>query len=465
VSETLLDYWREDPLLSEHHEHWHVVYPFAGAPNETLLAIQDHRLWNNRHGELFAYMHSQLLARYAAERLSVGLPPVVPFNDYRAPILEGYNPDIEVMLKGRLTKPGNRLPNTILSDLKRPPFNTRPGAELSAQEKFRDRLRAVVGSPSASNRPTTLSGFAERIEPTDRLATQYFGALHNDGHLLISLHDNDPNAEAGCLFWEALAVRDPIFYRWHAHIDEFFRLFQDSFTPYDFSELPPVEVSELKIMGSSGQQNELKTRLRTRPLRLHDTITIDYLSHEDFEYELALVSKSEQDLAVTVRIFVAPQKHINERAAWIEMDKFRRTLTRNKNIIKRGSKSSSVVRHPVLTAEMLEGTEARSDDSGASLGCRCGWPYTLLVPRGTPEGEDFRFVALITSGTDLSPALVDQNNSSSYCGLRDSDYPDVRAMGYPFDRPFKGQLSDWVDGPGRPPQLGSTLVVIKHISN
>lgn len=460
MSEIVLDYWREDPLLSEHHEHWHSIYPFDGRSNDALLE-SEHRFWNNRHGELFAYMHSQLLARYAAERLCVGLPPVVPFDDYRAPIVEEYDPDIEIMLKGHLTKPGNRPPNTTLSDL-RAPYDVRPGAKLDAQEKFRDRLRSAVASINASNRPSTLSGLAERIEPTDRLATLYFGSLHNDGHLLISLHDSDPAAQPGCLYWEALAVRDPIFYRWHAHIDEFFRLYQDSLTPYDFSGLPPVDASALQIIGSSGQQNELETHLRTRTLRLHHSISIDYLSHEDFDYELSVINKSKEDLSVTIRIFLAPQKHIDQRSAWIEMDKFRRILKPDNNTIKRNSKNSSVVRHPVLTSEMLENPEGAPDDSGASLACRCGWPYTLLLPRGTPAGEEFRFIALITPGTDLNPNFLDQDNSSSYCGLQDSDYPDIRPMGYPFDRAFTKTITDWLDGPHRPPQLASALVVIKH---
>src|SRR5687768_14275658 len=27
-----LDYWREDVLANEHHQHWHEVYPFTGLP-------------------------------------------------------------------------------------------------------------------------------------------------------------------------------------------------------------------------------------------------------------------------------------------------------------------------------------------------------------------------------------------------------------------------------------------------
>ena len=28
--ERRLDFWREDPLADEHHEHWHEVYAFSG---------------------------------------------------------------------------------------------------------------------------------------------------------------------------------------------------------------------------------------------------------------------------------------------------------------------------------------------------------------------------------------------------------------------------------------------------
>ena len=66
--ENKLDFWREDPLLNEHHEHWHLVYPDGDG---------------NRSGELFAYMHQQMLARYDAERLAVKLARVLPFNQYK----------------------------------------------------------------------------------------------------------------------------------------------------------------------------------------------------------------------------------------------------------------------------------------------------------------------------------------------------------------------------------------------
>jgi len=52
--EHALAYFREDIGLNLHHWHWHLVYPSSG---ETNVVKKD------RRGELFYYMHLQMLAR------------------------------------------------------------------------------------------------------------------------------------------------------------------------------------------------------------------------------------------------------------------------------------------------------------------------------------------------------------------------------------------------------------------
>lgn len=49
-----LAYFREDIGINLHHWHWHLVYPFEAARE-----IVD----KNRRGELFYYMHNQIMAR------------------------------------------------------------------------------------------------------------------------------------------------------------------------------------------------------------------------------------------------------------------------------------------------------------------------------------------------------------------------------------------------------------------
>jgi tyrosinase len=59
--QTALAWFRTDPLANQHHEHWHVVYPHEGIPDG-----QGHVTVQDRQGEIFLYMHQQMLARPAS---------------------------------------------------------------------------------------------------------------------------------------------------------------------------------------------------------------------------------------------------------------------------------------------------------------------------------------------------------------------------------------------------------------
>lgn len=69
--------------------------------------------------------------------------------------------------------------------------------------------------------------------------------------------------------------------------------------------------------------------------------------------------------------------------------------------------------------------------------CGCGWPQHMLVPKGLPEGLRSQLFVMVS---DYSLDRVDQDlvgqcsDAASYCGVRDRLYPDLRPMGYPFDR-------------------------------
>ena len=72
-SEALLNWFREDPKANEHHEHWHLVYPFTGDPVTGMT--------RDRQGELFLYMHEQMIAaqkNMAARDITIRLVDAVP---------------------------------------------------------------------------------------------------------------------------------------------------------------------------------------------------------------------------------------------------------------------------------------------------------------------------------------------------------------------------------------------------
>ncbi len=521
--EDRLDYWREDAQLNDHHGRWHAVNPTGTRPtSEGTLPTEE-----NRHGELFVYMHLQMLARYDAERLGVDLPRVLPFDKYMEKMPQGYDPGKNVGTFGEdkkftafVPRPANAKLPKILEGSEAPPIPDYPTADL---EKFRDALREaarlgyyplLAGSGQIDGKHPDVSSdnlgnaaeasiasidWPDKENPNSEENGKNYGNLHGQGHAQISYFDNNPNG--GVLTDLSATVRDPMFWRWHKNIDTIIQVWRDrlgELDPYDFADGPPVTVRSedkhskdiivcrqeglpadvdgeqlgAKAFGysevasenrwdtdfSSGKTDEetvtttdeLLTEMRTRTIHPLNTKTmepededIDYLSHDDFSYFIRLQNHSDQAQEVTIRIFMAPERWVDDSTAWIEMDRFLHRLEGGERaVVFRPAKLSAVVRKPAVGHEELEGTKPRGR---ATVWCDCGWPYTLLLPRGTKEGLDFRLLVML-SGNDLSMDNTGEKcTSMSYCGLQDKIYPDERPMGYPFDRPLPGSIDSIID--------------------
>lgn len=496
--EDRLDFWREDPLLNDHHHHWHLVYPASGRPSPAgPVDLGD------RHGELFAYMHQQMLARYDAERLATGLPRVLPFGDYRAGIGEGYDPEAWLWNGAQWFLFGPRPADAAFSHLL--------DATVAEQETYRDRIleAATTGSFAVEGRriPVEANNLGNTTEASLKTVDERgdtYGSLHNTGHGLFAFYDNEP--PPGVMARTATAVRDPVFWRWHKHIDSVFRNWQEKKAPYDFSDGPPVRIRKSVADGTAasrdiilcsadrlpasfdGEQlgrevfgysddpdrnrwdgdfasatvelpggekltttDELTTEMRQRTIDLVDADgnpvpeVIDYLSHDDFSYFIRVENLSDQAQAVTARVFLAPETEVQDRNSWIELDKFLYGLEGSERaVVHRRADLSSVIRKPALKpADLTAGDEEPSAKTEQQSWCDCGWPYTLLLPRGTQEGAQFRLFVMFSPGKDL--ALPERHSehctSVSYCGLQDEEYPDGRDMGYPFSRPFADGVS------------------------
>ena len=480
--EAQLAWYREDPAASEHHEHWHLVYPAGGVRGQR----------KDRQGELFVYMHEQMLARYDTERLAAGLSPVVALSDYRVPIAEGYDPGPRLRASFSPRPPG-----MTMADIE--------GYTVAAHEQHRDHLRAAISAGSlqaadGSHAPITPDLLGATLEASINSASSdpttqppapdsFYGQLHNYGHVLIGALQTGAGP-GGVMNDTATAIRDPVFYRWHRHVDDLAFAWQERQPPNTFTDAPKVRLRRTltaakapgtagpttppapavptpphagpdiilafmdSIPGSSsanfdgaayGQAHfgganwnkpfatggvttaELHTQMKTRHTQ---GVTVPYLDQRTFCYFLRVENLRATAQAITVRIFGVATQAAADRRMWIELDKFTAQLAaRQKAVLYRPAALSSVIRQPALKPPGATGLP-----SGDNY-CNCGWPYNLLLPRGTRVGLPFRLLVFCTDATQDHIQAPSGCGSMSYCGSKDR-YPDRRSMGYPFDRPF-----------------------------
>lgn len=559
-----LDYWREDPMANEHHGHWHEVYPYLGripedfgawiqaTPEPTLVRILEtiapNPDWaatlggmsstqaadlfaqvfsdanvdairnaflggqfpvdlfrvmftlNDRHGELFVYMHQQMLARYDAELLSNGLRPVTAFGprQWIKPIPEGQIPTGFPAGWDGVFAPrdeGQSLPDGSVATLRR--------LQRDVTRALRDGEVSLDGGPGTPLSRDVLGEFLE-------------SGIHNTGHGLIAAlrGASAPAGDANGVMGSTIsAIRDQVFWRWHQHIDDLAAAWQDRLDPEPFDDAPDVVVRntldgaatpwaspdvilvrtrDLPVRRSARQLAQLgrslfggqrwdsdfraatatagSTRLTTvdeivtsmQSSTMADGRSVRTLTHEPFTYFLRIENRAASALDVTVRLFLVPAATAADRRAWIEMDKFSASLpARAKTVLVRSDRDASVIKRP---AEDSPAAIQRSNASGRERAyCDCGWPYPLLVPRGTNgSGMEYRLLMIVTDAAIDRVPTPGHCGSMSFCGAVDR-YPDTREMGYPFHRRFAGSRSRAIrDAVVAWPNGAARTITIRH---
>lgn len=587
--ENQLDWFREDPLLNEHHEHWHIVYPWTGIMGKM----------RDRQGEVFLYMHQQMLARYDTERLALGLPEVVAFDDLAEIMESGYEPGN--FLRSVFPYHGERPSGSKLLDIERPMYGLpgRFGSEkfiytVAEHEGFKARLEDAVKTGYFRVNDNSVLVTADSLGATieagrfSSVNNAYYGTYHNNGHRLFAVCHDPTGAKGepmGVMSRPETSFRDPIFFRWHKHIDNLSYRWQEKQLPNSFNDAPPVrmrsgrsgkayvwspdiilcqreslqglldvgysfkEIGEAAFGGSSWRgdfsNGEHKVKALDTTITTTDTlhtqmergeiffkaenenhkVSYNYLNHKPFVMFFRIENLFPEPREVTIRVFLVAKDLADDRRMYIEIDKFRhqlRSRDESNNVIARPDTLSSIIRKPAIMNPseynadydpnfgdwILRGFSFRPEELDGDLAtarelifkysneltayrfrrfgdegdfrvqeaavakarfvveeelskdaliafdealrvyytaifdlnydrayCGCGYPYSLLLPRGTPIGMTFNLSVIVTNWENDRVGDDHSCTSMSFCGAKDR-YPDARAMGYPFDRPF-----------------------------
>lgn len=299
--EQRLAYFREDIGVNMHHWHWHLVYPAYG--RREIVA-------KDRRGELFYFMHSQIIARYNNERFCNRLGRVKPLNNLRERIPEGYFPKIIRGVNNRAYPA--RVANSMLQDLTRVEDDTY--TEIADVERWRDNILNaidqgfVVEQGNGRNIPldeaTGIDTLGNLIESTDLSPNpQFYGNLHNMGHNLISfVHDPDGRhlEDYSVMADVATAMRDPLFYRWHSYLDSIFVRYKNTLPPYRQNQLNydgvTVNSVNLQITTKGSSPNILLTFWQKSDVDLAAGLDFGpgnvfaqftHLQHAPFEYRIS----------------------------------------------------------------------------------------------------------------------------------------------------------------------------------
>ncbi|KAG5668816.1 hypothetical protein PVAND_016739 [Polypedilum vanderplanki] len=450
-------YFREDLGINLHHWHWHLVYPFEASDINIVR--------KDRRGELFYYMHQQIIARYNFERFSNHLSRVVPLSNIRAPIPEGYFSKLDSLVASRAW-PG-RISNATLSDINRRADEIQ--LNLSTLERWRDRFLDAIAQMAV----TTSSGqriVLDEVKGIDILGDMmessilnpnpdYYGDLHNMLHMVLSYqHDPDHrHLESFSVIGESsVAMRDPVFYRLHQYVDDIFQQFMEKLTPYTAQQLtyPGITITGLQIQTENVKTNVLNTFWRQSDINLAKGMDfvprgdifarVTHLQHSPYTINIQVNNSSGASRLGMVRVFMAPkydergqQFSFREyRRFMIEMDKFVANLRPGQNTLKRRSIQSTLTIPYERTFRNLDARPTGSGEDAYNF-CGCGWPQHMLIPKGTPQGLPCVLFVMIS---DYEQDRINQdlagtcNDAAIFCGIRDRFYPDKRTMGFPFDR-------------------------------
>ncbi|KAK4873335.1 hypothetical protein RN001_015364 [Aquatica leii] len=457
-------YFSEDLGVNLHHWHWHLVYPFSG-PMEVVN--------KDRRGELFYYFHHQVMARYNIERMCNKLRRVRRMINLREPIPEAYFPKLDSLVANR-SYPG-RPANMRLQDVNREQDQWQ--IDIQDMETGIARTYEAIHSGSyldVNNRRQPLTEF-EGIDVLGNIVEAsslsvnpaYYGNFHNFGHATLSvIHDPDLRhlESFGAIGDPATSMRDPVFYSFHAMINDMFIEFKSTLPRYTVQQLgyDGVTVTNVLLQTVNGPQNQLNTFWQQSDVDMSRGLDFQprgpvfvrftHLQHQPFNYVIR-VNNAGAARQGTCRIFLGPKfdergnpwLFQDQRNLMVEMDRFIVNLRPGENVITQASTRSSVT---IPFERTFRNVDVNRPTGGAALDqfnfCGCGWPQHMLVFKGTPEGYPCHLFVMISNIADdrINQSTEGQcSDAAVYCGIRDRLYPDRRSMGYPFDRAPRNGVS------------------------
>ncbi|XP_077293713.1 basic juvenile hormone-suppressible protein 2-like [Arctopsyche grandis] len=422
--EDILSYFTQDVNLNLYYYHYNVEFP-------SYLVHEDYGINDAARGELFYYVHQQLLARYNLERFS---------NDYKN--------HAELDLIDLLRMPYNptmRYHNGYILPMRPDNYDYHTYENVKFLSKFEQFEKAQCGMQNLS---------------LNALGNSY---IYEDGPIMLkkslggSFYKSDTfNYLPSVLERPETSVRDPIFFPICERYLKCFKKMKMLLPPYN-NELSfhGVKVNKIEFTRLSTFMEPFDYDITNGVFMSKDEIDKgkerfifrarqERLNHNSFSSILEISSEIETNAAV--RIFLGPKntdQHLNlndRKNDFVEFDNFLYKLKVGKNFVVRNDpefariaqKDTSTREVKKMLAEAMNGNEEFLVNESKA---KNGWPYNLLLPKGKKEGLGFEVYVIVTEFKSNVKSLPDNFNFQNSVGITNSILLwDDKPFGFPFDR-------------------------------
>nr|CAQ63323.1 hexamerin precursor [Thermobia domestica] len=460
-------YFSEDMGLNQFYSYYQMDHPF--------FYKKDYGTEEDRKGELFYYMHQQLLARYDLERLANDLPTIetLKLNKY---VKRGYAPKLSyrqgedfplrpdnLQLKDLdYEKPEERLKVRDVNDYER-----RVRDAIDRGYIFTDENNQV---PLNNDKGIDILGKivgATHDENDKYYGNKYHGSIKTMTHKIVGRvtdpedkYDQTPSV----LEHYETSVRDPAFYSIHKRINRLFQKHKENLPQYTRQDIQEqgvkvvnVEVDKLmtyfedydvdltNVVDATLKEGERQQFQQDQEVIIK--ARVKRINHKPFTVKVEVESDNNKN--AMVRVFLGPKYNYlgqelsleEKRQYMVELDRFPVQLTSGKNVIQRESKDfNSIVPDHIPTKNLkhmvksaVEGEQTFYVQKGKR---QCGLPEHLLLPKGKKAGLPFTLFIMVTENENNEQDNVNYKQPFILCGVKEGKYPDTKPMGYPFDRKF-----------------------------
>ncbi|XP_055529724.1 hexamerin-1.1-like [Wyeomyia smithii] len=437
-----MSYYYDDIGLNSYYYYFMMDYPF-------FMGEDKFGLFKDRWGEMYFYMHQQLLARYNLERYSNYMHPIKGLT-WKFPLKTGYF--------------------SLLSYWNGVPFKSRDFNymikesdyyKLDMIKDWESRVRKIIDvgyfmledGTKVDLRKWQNIGYLGHIFAGDVHSMKYgfSGFLEAFSRFVLSGVDYVTfKPWPSALMHYETSLRDPVFYSMWTRLLDFYYLFKSYLPYYTFEELnfkgvviKDVVIDKLMTYFDYFDADISNVIPMTNVAKFWDFTVFGRtkrLNHKPFSYSLDVVS--EYASKGVIRAFLGPKfDNFMEldyyKKFFIEIDQYYVDLVVGKNTFTRMSKdffwsvkdrTTYTELYKKIMTSFSGGDKFVLDMSEA----HCGFPDRMILPKGWPSGLKMQLFFIVTPYyTSSEMTNVSYADKSFFCGQY---YTDKFPMGFPFDR-------------------------------